>query len=96
MKTPKFINRFKRNTKAIAPLWGIACMTIIFFPLIFWCLSVFLDGVSSSVFGIYSFVGVTASAWTLVKTLISALPVFVLIIVVIWTAVNAKSQSYSD
>jgi hypothetical protein len=61
-------------------------MTLIFFPLIYWCLSVFLDSLATSVFGLYTFIGVTASAWTLVKTLISALPVFILIIVATWTA----------
>lgn len=89
----KFLQRFRRNNKGLAYVWGVAACTLVFFPVIFWIMSVLLDGVAASVLGAYTFLGVTASAWLLVKTLISALPVFTLLIVLLWASVNAKAQS---
>ena len=87
---------FVKNKSGLAAIWGVACCSLLFFPLIFWTMSVLLDGISESVFGLITFSGVTASAWLLVKTLISALPIFVLLITLLWSAVNAKASSYSE
>jgi flagellar biosynthesis component FlhA len=92
----KHLKRFIENKQAILPIWGIAACVIIFFPLLYWVLSVFLDNLATSVFGIYTFVGVTASSWTLVKTLISALPVIILIITLVWASVNSKASAYEQ
>jgi hypothetical protein len=94
----KFLKRFTKDKSGLAYIWGIAACTICFFPLIYWVLSVLLDGVTSTMFDTmhFQFVGVTADAWLLVKTLISALPVIVLLITVLFAAVNAKSQSYEN
>lgn len=92
----KFLQRFRRNNKGLAYVWGVAACTIIFFPVIFWIMSVLLDNIAASVLGAYTFLGVTADAWLLVKTLIAALPVFVLVTVGLWSMVNAKSQAYEN
>ena len=92
----KFLKRFIQNKSGLAAIWGIALMSLIFFPLIYWVMSVLLDNISETVFGLVTFSGVTASSWVLVKAVISALPVFVILIVVLWSAVNAKMQAYTE
>ena len=92
----KFLKRFIDNKKAIIPIWGICVCVICFFPVIYWVMNVLLDNISSTVLGIAPFEGVTASSWVLVKAVISALPIFLLIILVIYSMVNAKAQSYEN
>jgi uncharacterized membrane protein len=90
----KFLGKLKRNNKALAYIWGVAGCTVAFFPIIYWILTFCLDDVADAAFEFGAFTGVSASAWTLAKALISALPVFVLITVLLWSAVNAKAKSY--
>ena len=102
-KAAAFFKRFKRDERAILPILVTAGVTLAFFPLIYWVLSLFLDGIATSIFGdgatygsLYTFTGTTAAAWTLVKAIIAALPFAVLLIVLSWSAVNAKAKSYEN
>jgi hypothetical protein len=90
----KHLQKFRQNRNGLAYIWGVAACSLAMFPIIYWAMSVLLDSISTSVFASYTFLGSAASAWTLVKALISALPVFTIIVIILWSAVNAKSSSY--
>ena len=92
----KYLKKFRQNRNGLAYIWGVCACVIAFFPLIYWILSVYLDNIATSVFGMYTFLGATASAWTLAKAIISALPLFVLVTLVLWASVNAKAQAYEQ
>jgi hypothetical protein len=93
-KLKTFISKFKGSKTGLAYIWAVAALTIGFFPVIYWILSVLLDSISAMVFSMYTFLGPVASAWVLVKALVAALPFFVLVVTLLWSAVNAKAQSY--
>ena len=95
-KLKQALSRFRGNNRGIAYVWGVAACTICFFPLIYWALSVYLDGISTTVFAMYTFTGSAASSWLLCKTLIAALPFIILVIVLIWASVNSKAQAYEQ
>ena len=96
MKTPKILARFRENRKALAYVWGVICCTLILFPFIYWGLSLSLNSVAIAIFAQYPLVGDPASAWTLVKALISALPTFVVLICIAWGVINAKASAYEQ
>ena len=103
IKTPEefFIRMKKRknflhNKSGIAYIWIVAGATIVFIPVIYWVLSVLLDSLSTSVFAMYTFSGLTASAWLLVKTIISFLPAICLFVILLWAGINAKARSYDS
>ena len=93
VKTPKFLKQFRRNRSGLSYIWSVAACSLVFFPLLYWVLSVALDSTATIIFGMYTFSGITLSSWLLVKALISALPVFTILIVLLWSAVNAKASS---
>jgi len=90
------MKNLKTNKTGLAYVWGVAACTIIFFPIIYWVMTFLLDSLETSTASIYTFSGVPLSAWTLVKVLVAATPIFILIIVMFWSAVNAKAQSYEQ
>lgn len=90
----QFLKRFRQNRSGLAYVWGVAACTLIFFPLIYWVLSVLLDDIAAITFATYAFTGAAQSAWLLCKALISALPTIVVFIVILWGAVNAKARSF--
>jgi hypothetical protein len=96
MTIKNMLKRFKNDRRAIAPIWIVAGITLFTFPIIYWALGLALDGVTNEIFIQYTLVGPPATAWTLVKALVSALPVFVVLTVVIWSFVQAKQPRFSE
>ena len=88
------MRNFKRNNSGIAPIIAIAACALVMLPIIYITLGLALDNVADTFFAQYTLTGTPESAWLLVRALISALPIFVVLIVIAWGLVNAKARSY--
>jgi hypothetical protein len=88
----KVFSRFRKDNCAIAWVWGVAFLAILFCPFIYWVIGWPFDIVAEYIFGLYTFTGTMAVAWDAVRFLISYLLAFCLLASVVWALVNARSQ----
>jgi hypothetical protein len=86
------LERFQNDRRAIAPIWIIAGCTLAFTPILYWSLSIALDTVALNVLATVPLVGNQLVAWTIVKTLVSLIPIVILFTTILWSYINAKAS----
>lgn len=87
-----FLNRFRRDQKAVAWIWATAGLAIIFTPFVYWAIGWPTDLVVTQILGQYTFTGVMGTSLTLARLLVSYALSFVLFAVVVWSFVQTKNQ----
>jgi hypothetical protein len=89
-----FFRDFRSNRRGIAWALGVAVLSILLMPIVYFPLSVAWDNVYYAVTDGYVFTGTTASAITVVQVIISYLIVFGLLFTINWAIVQAKARRY--
>jgi hypothetical protein len=93
VKILKMLKKFREDRTAVAYLWVVAGVTIMFVPVIYFILHTALTDTVAALFAQTTLTGYPLLAWNLVSALISALPAFLVITSLIWVAVNSKARS---
>ena len=91
----QFLQRFRRNQQGVAWVIGVAVISILLTPVVYFPLSAAWDAVYYSVTDNYVFTGTTASSIMFVQVVISYLVVFGLLFTINWAIVQAKSRRYN-
>lgn len=73
---------------------GVAVLSILLMPIVYYPLSVVWDTVSAFILGNYTFTGVTASSYIVAKVIVNYLLVFGLIFTLNWAIIQAKARRY--
>jgi hypothetical protein len=88
----KWLRRFREDRRGVAWVVGVAVISILLMPVVYYPLDYAWDVVFYSVTGGYVFTGTTASAVTFVKVIINYLIVFGLLFTINWAIVQAKAR----
>ncbi len=83
-----------RDERALAAALGIALISVLFMPFVYFPLSYAWDQVYAAIVGGYTFTGSTAYAVTFVQILVSYLLGFGILFTVNWVIVQAKAGRY--
>jgi hypothetical protein len=90
-----FLVRFKNDKRGIGWVLGVAVLSILFLPIIYFPLNYAWDQLYGVITDGYTFTGVTAQAVTVVQLVISYLMAFSIFFTINWAIVQAKSQRYN-
>ena len=88
------LHSFKNDNRGVGWVIGVAIISVLLMPVVYFPMSVAWDAVFYSVTESYTFTGVTASAITFVQVIINYLVVFGLLFVVNWSIVQAKARRF--
>lgn len=80
----------------VAWVIGVAIISIVLMPFVYFPLDYAWDMTLQAITADYTFTGVTASALTVVELIISYLCAFGLLITINWAIVQAKARSYQE
>ena len=85
---------FIKNTSGLAWVWAVAVLCVLLMPVIYFPLSYVFDHLYAYITGSYTFTGDTAYGLSAIKLIISFLLFIGVVIVINWSIVQAKAQSY--
>jgi len=85
---------FLKDKRAVGWVFGVAAISILIMPFVYFPLDYAWDQVYVSIVGDYTFTGTTASAITVVQVIISYMCAFGLLFTINWAIVQAKAQRY--
>ncbi len=88
------MKKFLSDRRGVAWVYGVAVISILLMPIVYFPLDVAWDAIFESVTGSYVFTGSTASAITFVQVIINYLLVFGLLFTINWAIVQAKARRY--
>lgn len=91
----KFLLKFRNDQRGIAWVIGVAVISILLMPIVYYPFSAAWDSVYYAVTDGYVFTGTTASAITFVRVVISYLIIFGLLFTINWAIVQAKAKRYN-
>lgn len=91
----QFLRKFRSNQQGVAWVIGVAVISLLLTPVVYYPLDVAWNSVFYSITDNYVFTGTTASAITFAQVVISYLAVFSLLFTVNWAIVQAKSKRYA-
>jgi uncharacterized membrane protein YjjP (DUF1212 family) len=88
------LKKLLKDNRGVGVVLGIAVLSFILLPLVYFPLSYAWDTFFIKVTGSYVFTGITANAIVFVNVLISWLIIFGLLFTINWAIVQAKSRRY--
>ena len=88
------LKKLKNDKRGVGWVLGVAVLSILFMPLVYFPLSYTWDQVCLYITGAYIFTGVYASSLLVVKFIISYLVVFGFFFTIAWAITNAKARRY--
>jgi hypothetical protein len=91
----KKLEKLRNDKRGIAWVLGVAVLSILLMPFVYFPLSYAWDQFYVAVTDSYVFTGVYANAIRVVQIIISYLVVFGLFYTINWAIVNAKARRYS-
>jgi hypothetical protein len=84
---------FRKDKKAVGWVIGVAICALVFMPFVYWLVGYPFDLLCTAITAQYTFTGVTASAYVLVRAIISYLLAFCLVNVVLWAIITSKAEN---
>lgn len=90
----KFLRKFRNDCRGVGWVIGVAVISILLMPIVYYPLDAAWDAVFVAVTGGYTFTGTTAFAISFVQVVINYLVIFGLIFVINWSIVQAKARRF--
>jgi hypothetical protein len=94
MTAKTFLKRFIKDQNGVGWVLGVAVISLVFTPFLYFPLSYAWDQFYGVVAASYTFTGVTAQAIIVVRLIIYYLAAFSVFIIIGWAIVQAKSKRY--
>jgi hypothetical protein len=90
------LRELKTNKQGIAYVIGVAFLSVVFMPFVYFPLSMAWDQLYTAITGDYVFTGVFVPVITVVRLFISYLLIFALLFTIAWALTNAKKKRYFE